>query len=462
MKLSSVQPIGKVEKICLAAIAIVFLVYMYWHGAIVRLQDVNTDMTRVDQGAYLHSAVTMYEVLFKGDDFRARGSRGPLYPLLVALAYDPDLTEDAYFVRGKYINVVLTLIILAGVFLIFRKLLPFFDSVNLTLVAAFMMYLFIAATFHAEPLFYFLSFCTFVLLCKMLLDPSWKLGILTGFVLGVTYLTKPSVLPAVALFVLFSTAKVVRPLGAGLLKGAHPISRPPIDARAIFARLASIGLVVLVFLATIYPYIRSNKKVFGQYFYCVSTTFYMWYDSWDEVKLGTKAHGDRKGWPDMPPEEIPSLSKYLREHTMQQMVDRMLNGFRILHERQAESYGYYKYVLIYLTFLLTLVIINGRHTIEMAVKYPFLLLFCVSYFAAYLLGYAWYTPIASGTRFTLALFLPIMFATTFGIHAQPTRYLSVWPLGAKITLHDVFNVAILLVLTIDIYFVLTKRILLIR
>jgi hypothetical protein len=462
MKPPGMQPIGKPEKICLAAIVIVFLVYMYWYGAVVRLKDVNTDMTRVDQSAYLHYGVSMYKILHEGDDFRSRGARGPLYPFLVSLAYDPDLTEEAYFVRGKYINIVLTLIMLGGVFLIFQKHLPFFDSVNLMLVTAFLVYLFIAATFHAEPLFYFLSFCTFLLLCKMLIDPSWKLGILTGFVIGLTYLAKPSVLPAVALFCLFSTAKAVRPLGARLLRRVHTVPRPRFDLRAFSRRLASTGFVVLVFLVIVYPYIRSNKKVFGQYFYCVSTTFYMWYDSWDEVKLGTKAHGDRKGWPDMPPEEIPSLSKYLREHTVQQMVDRMLNGFRILHERQAESYGYYKYILLYLAFLLTLVIINGRHSIEMAVKYPFLLLFCVSYFAVYLFGYAWYTPIASGTRFTLALFLPVMFTTSYGIHAQPTRYLPVRPFGAKITLQGVFNVVMLFVLCLDIYFVLAKRILLIQ
>jgi hypothetical protein len=462
MKPPGVQGVGKPEKICLAAIVIVFLVYIYWHGAVMRLRDVNTDITRVDQGAYLHYAVRWYKVLHERDDFPYRGARGPLYPLLLSLAYDPDLTEEAYFIRGKYINVVLTLIILGCLFIIFRRHLSFFHSVNLILVSAFTVYVFIAATFHPEPLFYYLSFCAFLLLCKMLINPSWGLGILTGFVVGVAYLTKLSLLPTVALFFLFSAAKALRPLGARLLGRSHIASRPRLDVRAFSLRLASIALVVLIFLATVYPFIRSNKKVYGKYFYCVSTTFYMWYDSWEEVKQGTKAHGDRKGWPDMPPEEIPSLSKYLREHTIQQMVDRMWNGLKILHQRSAESYGYYRYVLIYFAFLLILVIVNGRHSIEMAVKYPFLLLFCLAYFVAYLFGYAWYTPIASGTRFTLALFLPFMFATSYAIQTQPTRYLPVRPFGAKIKLQDVFNVSVLFILSLDIYFVLTKRILLIR
>jgi hypothetical protein len=185
----------------------------------------------------------------------------------------------------------------------------------------------------------------------------------------------------------------------------------------------------------------------------------MWYDSWEEAKQGTKAHGDREGWPDMPPEQIPSLDKYLREHTVQQIVNRVWKGFQILHQSSASSYGYYKYVLIYLVGFLAIAVVNRRQTLEMVAKHPFLLLFCLSYFAAYLFAYAWYTPLASGNRFTLALFLPFMFAISRAIFAQPAVYLPVRPFGIRIKLLHVLNVLVLGLFFFDIYGVLTEKVL---
>ena len=106
-----------------------------------------------------------------------------------------------------------------------------------------------------------------------------------------------------------------------------------------------------------------------------------------------------------------------------------------------------------------MVIINRRHSVEMAIKHPFLLLFCFSYFAAYLFAFAWYTPIASGNRFILALFLPFMFAVPYAICAQPTRYLPIRPFGVQIKLLDVLNILVAFILSVDIYFIITERML---
>jgi hypothetical protein len=452
------QGIGKAERICLAVIVVGSLVYLYWYGAVIRIKEVNIDMTRADQNAYLHYAINMYKVLHEGEEFRSKGAQGPLYPALLSLVYDPSLTEEEYFVRGKYASAGLSLILLGGLFFIFRKHFSLLHSANIILVEAFMVLLFMAPTFHAEPLFYFFGFCAFVLMYKMLINPSWKLGVLTGFMIGLAHFIKPSLLPALALFLLFSVAKATAPLCSRLVKRSCIVLGQS-DVRVFSLRLVSLVLVVVTFLCTVDPYIRSNKKVFGKYFYCVSTTFYMWYDSWEEAKQGTKAYGDRDGWPDMPTEQIPSLDKYLREHTVQQIFGRIWNGFWILHQRSASSYGYYKYGWIYLIGFLAMAIINRRRTLEMVAKQSFLLLFCVSYFAAYLFAYAWYTPIASGNRFTLALFLPFMFAISRAVFAQPAVYLPVHPFGAKIKLLHVLNALVLALLFFDIHSVLTEKVL---
>ncbi|MBN1813300.1 MAG: hypothetical protein JXA14_15800 [Anaerolineae bacterium] len=449
--------IGRPEKICLAAIVIVALVYLYWYGAVEHLKERNTEMGTTDQRGYLKYAKSVYELIHEGEYFYGNRNRMPFYPFLQSFMYEPDLADEEYFVRGKYFNIALSLLLLVGIFFIFTKYFPWPHIVNLMLIVAFTVFIFKAAYFHAELTFYFLNFCAFLLMCKMLDNPSWKLGSLTGVVLGVAHLTKASVMLGLGLFLLFSLTKVVCMLYINLTSKASS-SVLEYSKGAIIYQVLSVALVVVSFLATVYPYISTSKKYFGKYFYNVNTTFYMWYDSWDEVKEGTRAHGDRDGWPDMPPEDIPSAGKYLREHTTQQIIDRVVNGLKQLNSQCKDSYGYYKYVLIYCATFLVVVILNFRRNLEMVAQHPFILSFCLFYFVAYLLAYAWYMAIAFGNRFILAQFLPFMFSISYVICAQPSRYLPIRCKGIRIRSLDVLNVSVLLVLVVDIYFILTERI----
>jgi hypothetical protein len=453
-----VKSIGKAEKICLVAMVIVTSVYLYWYGAVEHLKKVNTKLPRTDQRAYMGYARNIYKVMHEGEDHYGNRAQMPFYPFLQSFMYEPDLPDEAYFVRGKYFNIVLSFLMLLGISFVFKKHFPWPYTVNLILITAFTVFIFKAAYFHAALTFCFLNFCVFLLMCKMLSSPSWKLGILTGVMLGVAHLTKASILLGLELFVVFSLAKVAYLFYLKLTDKAPASLAPKSSRKALFYQLLCVGLVVVSFLGTVYPYISTSKEYFGKYFYNVSTTFYMWYDSWDEVKQGTKAHKDRKGWPDMPPEEIPSAGKYLREHTAQQIIGRIVNGLGVLNSDCKSSYGYYKYVLIYFAFFLVEVILNFRYNLKLAAQHPFILLFCLSYFVVYVLGYAWYMAIMVGNRLILAQFLPFMFSISYVICAQPSRYLPIQPKGVRLRLLDVLNVSVLLILVVDVYFILTERI----
>lgn len=221
----------------------------------------------------------------------------------------------------------------------------------------------------------------------------------------------------------------------------------------------SIGLVIVVFLATVYPYISTSKRIFGRYFYNVNSTFYMWNDSWEEVKKGTRAHGDRVGWPKMPPELIPSPRKYLREHSIGQILRREVNGLRVVITKCARSYGYFKYVVIYTLFLLSLVFARSRRGMEMISEYLFLVSFCLSYFVAYLMLYGWYAPIVSGNRLILAQFIPFMFSLCFILGLRYFRGVCVWMGGRRVALVSVFDRVLLWGILVEIYFVMSGRIL---
>ena len=423
---------------------------LFLYGASQQYLYVNLDMTRTDQKAYLDEARLLN--ISNYTELTGR-NRMPVYPFLLSLLYDESLSPDAFFARGKLLNVALSLLILPLLFWIFKKYLPLFTAVNLLLIHVFTIFMFKAAYVQTELLFYLLNFVTYLLLCRLLRQPAWRLAILTGILLGLAHLTKASVLPGLVIFTVIASWQAIA-LGWHTQTSSAPL-------RQVMLNLLTPGLVLLLFLATIWPYIQNSKEQFGHYFYNVNSTFYIWYDHWDEVEAGTKAHGDRIGWPQMPAEEIPSAAKYFREHSLADVGERFTTGFLIVLLAALTSYGYLKYVILFFGFTCTLVILNRRHAFSIFKAHRYVALFAISFFAAYLILYAWYWPISSGSRFVLALFSPLMFTFSFIIYqlfGQRLILNSSRNSDSTINLGRLLNWAILGILLVDGYIILTDRI----
>ncbi|WP_190798349.1 hypothetical protein [Leptolyngbya sp. FACHB-541] len=371
-----------------------------------------------------------------------------------SLVYDPNLTENEAFTRGKYFNIALSVAILPCLFLIFQRFFSRLQAINLLLITAFTVFLFRAAYFQAEILFYFLSFCGFLLMAWMLNKPSWKLGIATGVLMGITHLTKASILPGLALFVLAFLAQSIYLFYSNLRNKTFSFNEVKNN---FLLRILSLALVIFCFLLTVYPYISTSQRVFGHYFYNVNSTFYIWYDSWNEAKQGTRAYGDGKGWPEMPPEQIPSLEKYLQEHTASDIFERLFDGLNKVIVVAKDSYGYFKYLVIYLAIALLTTLANLR-SLKITKSQVFLLFFYFSYFTAYTLLYAWYIPIASGNRFTLALFLPLMFCLAAAINANASERPQIQLAGKQFSWFHLFNLFVLGMILFELYPILTNRI----
>jgi hypothetical protein len=428
------------------------LACLYVNGAIQQSRQVNTDMHRTDQSAYMAYAKALAEsnYTYIGDR-----NRMPLYPFLQSLLYEPGLSDEDFFVRGKRLNIALSVAFLIGLFFILQKHLPLMAATNLILITAFTVFIFKAGFFQAELLFYFLNFFCFLLMNKLLHRPKWQWGVLTGVMLGIAHLTKASVLVGLVLF-----------LAAAVLQEAYKLYRQkrsqdtgtPRTKKQLIMNLVSIACVAIMFLATVGRYISNSKKIYGSYFYNVNSTFYMWYDSWEEAKKGTRAHGDRVGWPDMPAELIPSPSKYLREHSMQQIAGRFLKGTSEIVNTAMGSYGYFRYFFTYLMFCLYMMIVDRQLTREFFRQYAFLFLFNLMYFAVYLLLYAWYTPINSGNRFTLAQFLPLMFGLSFVIFRLYSKQMRVPHEKGQSALVKAFTTVVAILLIYDVYIVLSQKI----
>jgi hypothetical protein len=235
------------------------------------------------------------------------------------------------------------------------------------------------------------------------------MGILAGVLSGFAYLTKASMLPTVAVYVVWSVALAANELLAG-------------RREAGLARLVSTSAVLLLALAVIFPYLSDNKRIYGRWFYNVNTRFNFWCDSWSEVEQGTKAHGAQWRWPDMPPEEIPSLGRYVRSHTAGQIAERIANGSRVVLTRMSRSYGYFKYAALEVLLAAFLLSRNRAWAVDLVKRRWAAAGFLATYFSVSFLLVAWYVPISTGNRFILGHFLPLLFtASMVATHAPETR-----------------------------------------
>jgi hypothetical protein len=342
-------------------------------------------------------------------DFQYKGDRNrtPLFPYLLAVFYQPEMTGLDFFRRSQQVNIYLSLILLIGVFLITRKFIPTGQSVLLTLIAAVSLFVYKAGYVQPELLFYFLNYVSFVLMGWMLVKPSLWLAAATGLALALAYLAKASILPALVLFLIVYIVQQFLLWKKDSLIKHDPSANPGL----LRYRASSVVLMVLVFLTLLSPYLLENKRIFGSYFYNVNTTFYAWYDSWEQAAEGTKAHGDNQGWPDMPPDQIPSMEKYLSEHTPQQIYSRFISGFQSEFTILRKPYGLFNYPAIYSIVLLVFFLYNIRLSLKLSRRYIFLLTFALAYFGGYMVSFAWFAPITNFYvgRLIYGLYLPYLF-----------------------------------------------------
>jgi hypothetical protein len=436
-------------KIAAAILAVGILTGLYWYGANKQMIEVNTGSGYIDQDAYMQYAIDLYEshYTYIGDH-----NRMPVYPFLQSLFYRPKLRKRIFFQEGQLRNLILSLPLVAILaFIFFRRFKPIhaFSSI---LIIAFTIFIFKAGWFQAELLFYFLTFIMFFLMWRILQRPSYLLAILAGVTAGIAQLTKASILPGLIIWLVVAS---IQQTWLAFTNQSQLFKEPA--AFISKTRILVVPLTGLIFLVTIFPYIQTSKRVFGSYFYNVNSTFYIWYDSWEQATNGTKAHGDRVGWPDMPAEEIPSMSKYLHEHTPAQILMRFVNGAQAVMDQAIHSYGYFKYITFYASLLLLASILKWRQAWQLIRSNLFLILFATFYFVVYFLLYFWYAPITSDNRLILAQFIPLLFTVSAGLHALlGETHIHI----GKIKLHalSAINLAVLCVLSVDVYLILTIRI----
>lgn len=435
-----------------AAFTIVFFSAVSYH-----IDNVNTKYYVGDQQNYINIAKKMHtsKYTYLGDR-----NRMPIYPFIQALFYKQDMNDEGFFRQGKYINAFLAFSILVFLLFIFRKYFRLFYSINLILVLTFTVFIFKAGYFQCEVLYYFLSFLSFLAILYLLINPDWKKALACGVITGIAYLAKASALPALLLFLVFVIVKFL------ILLFLRLLHKSSISYKDNFLKnLSCLLLVSIAFLLTVHFYISDNKQIFGRYFYNVNSTFYFWYDSWGEAEEGTRSYGDTNGWPDMPPDQIPSMQKYFQEHSIEEIFKRVISGVIIVLKKAYRSHGWFKYCYIYLSAFFLIFVLNFNKVKKDFRKYFYVVSYVFAYFISYMLLYGWYAPVSRanwpliyGDRLILSGFIPFLFVVSIFITRYSKGIFLSYGEDKKVSFITIFNVLILYLIVPDSLLLIKKSI----
>jgi hypothetical protein len=135
----------------------------------------------------------------------------------------------------------------------------------------------------------------------------------------------------------------------------------------------------------------------------------MWCDSSTEGYEFLRAH-DKDEWRKLPPEQLPSASRYWREHSVGQIGVRLWRGLLRLATQNLMAIGYYKFMLAFAVSAAVLLFRQRARLRHLFAGQAFTLSFCLLFFGGYIALYAWYDTLVNDTRFVLSIFLPALFA----------------------------------------------------
>lgn len=359
-------------------------------GAAGHARSHNRDPEASDQGAYLDFAIKMRE----SGPIQMDGARGPLYPLALSTLWSPEQPRRRFFEAAKTLSIALAATSWLAVWPLVRRssrlgtALAAWATIGMTAIVYY------APWVKAEAPFFVAQLAAFLLFARLLVRPTLGVAASAGFVLALAYLLKSSasiVLIAFLLALLLDSA-----LALLTTRGAHSSRVNGLVRRASMAAVA-----VAIFVAACFPFLVESKRKFGQFTYNVNSNFYMWYDNWAQAKRGTRAHGDREGWPKMSESKLPSARKYFASHSAPQIARRVAFGLRRsfwdMERRKMVRYGG-----AFLLLALTLVATRFRAVRERARGRSSVLFFAGAFFFAHVLLSAWFYPLSSGARIMAA------------------------------------------------------------
>lgn len=395
-------------------IPLVLLTHFFAAAEIIRHS--NQDFTASDQGA------EMWLAALSRDSAWPRvtdGVRHPMWSWVARHVYSED--KEAFFTAGKWLNTAICLVFLAVLGVLTGRRLDPLAVATLLFLTSLSILMVRGAYFQPEPLYYIFSFAAALLAWHMLkgAGPWTYLGF--GFVGGVAYLSKPSMLPFLLAFFAAFALRIV--LGLFL----------PRPQWKLMPNIGGLILALAVLGAMLIPLARYSAEHFGKPLFNY-TKYWMWMDD-----FMTEAWPFQDKYPGgaqlakLPPEETPSASWYFKRHTAGDAAKRLLDGAQDVTarfffpekkvpltamiwrapdkkwEQPLANRGVYLFVLAVLA--LGLAAWAWPKFFPLAIEPHNLarLAFLLTLAGIYIGLYGWYVPIGKGDRFMGSLWIPCVF-----------------------------------------------------
>lgn len=424
----------------LAAILIIFTALYFYLGRHL-INQTNSDRNRSDQQNNIRLALEAKA--FASPDFSSGVSQAlwdwfphhgdgvvnPLWPWVAARIHRDNDSEEEFFVRGKWLNLGLTLsVLLIGAGFISRRFsLP--ATLNLLLLTGLGAFLPRAVWFQPEPLYFMLFLAAWTCAIATLAKNSLWRYTLFGILTGLAYLTKSSALPLMLAFLGISTLRFLVRWITDRIRNHHSQNSPHWNSHS---HIVGSLLCILAFLMTAGPQLNSSYKRFGNIFGNYPG-YWMWLDNFEPQGIDFLLnYNTREKLGAIAEDEKPSLPVYLKTHSIDHATERLMQGIKgttgdFLLPKRAKirktgpdpwrvllpSRGFY---LLFLAGILTFIWLCGmfykgrgqpvpeRYQPETAT----IMLFAIGTVIGYLILFSWYRPIGKGDRFMLALYAPVV------------------------------------------------------
>jgi hypothetical protein len=447
----------------LAVILIIFTALYCYLGRHL-INQTNGDRNRSDQQNNIRLALKAKE--FASPDFSSSVSQAlwnwfphytdgvvsPLWPWVAARIHRENDSDEDFFVRGKWLNIGLTLsVLLIGAGFISRRFsLP--ATLNILLLTGLGAFLPRAVWFQPEPLYFILFLAAWTCAIATLAKNSLWRYTLFGILTGLAYLTKASALPLMLAFLSISTLRFLVHWITDRIRNHHHRSSLHWNSHS---HVVGSLLCILAFLMTAGPQLNSSYKRFGNIFGNYPG-YWMWLDNFEPqgidflIKYNTleKLHT-------IPDNEKPSLSLYLKTHSINHVTKRLKEGIKatskdFLLPKRAKirksgpdpwrvilpSRGFH---LLFLAGILTCIWLYSlfHKSREQPVPDRYhpattsIVIFVIATLIGYLILIGWYRPIGKGDRFMLPLYAPVVLSL---IWAAENIYRRIEQRGANRTL----------------------------
>lgn len=440
--------------VVVTALALIAWAYLAMAGRLI--DHTNLAPQRQDQKHNMRRSLVARDQLKAGQDLglsnaflrwlphETDGVVAPLWPWVAARFAPPNhtITDEtfatdtavdlAFFRKGKWVNVGLSLGFLVLLGLAAARSFSILATTNLSLLAGFGALLPRAVYFQPEPLFYILFFLAWICALELLKRNSLWLHAVFGVICGLAYLAKTSIEPLILGWLGVTAYRYI--------KACFSKEESSTWSRAN----AFIGLLCFAFayLGLTGPTLMHNKQTFGSYFHNFPR-YWMWMDDFDNAGYQwMQQHQTAAALHAIPPEEVPNFKNYRRNHSGEQMWNRLTDGtFAKLEsflapkaELKKPKDGWKRILDLrgwYVGGLMLLLGLSATHarTRSRALfqenpplhrEVGSLAIFTVGTFVAYSLAYGWYHVIGRGERFMLMLFLPLVFSLIWAAESLHT------------------------------------------